>query len=97
MASISKNVYIDKLDEIVNQCNNTYHSTIKVKPADGKNNTYTDSGKKSYDKDPKFKFADYVRLSKYKNTIAKEYTPNRSEEVFAGKKSQKHCSMDIHY
>ena len=40
MISISKNVYIDKLDNIVNKFNNTYYSTIKIKPADVKSNTY---------------------------------------------------------
>ena len=40
MTSISKNVYIDKLDNIVNEYNNTYHTTIKMKPVDVKNNTY---------------------------------------------------------
>ena len=34
MTSISNNVYIDKLDDIVNEYNNTYHRTIKIKPAD---------------------------------------------------------------
>ena len=34
MTSISKNIYIDKLDDIVNEYNNTYHSTIKMKPVD---------------------------------------------------------------
>ena len=46
MTSISKNVYIDKLDDIVNKYNNTYHSTIKMKPVDVKSNTYIDSSKK---------------------------------------------------
>ena len=36
MISISKNVYIDKLDDIVNEHNNTYHRTIKMKPVDVK-------------------------------------------------------------
>ena len=40
MTSVSKNVYIDKLDDIVNKYNNTYHSTIKMKPFDVKSNTY---------------------------------------------------------
>ena len=44
--SISKNVYIDKLDDIVNKYNNTCHSTIKIKPVDVKNNTYIDFDKK---------------------------------------------------
>ena len=47
MTPISKNVYINKLDEIVNEYNNTYRRTIKMKPADVKNNTYIDSRKKS--------------------------------------------------
>ena len=34
MSSINNNVYIDKLDDVVNEYNNTYHSTIKVKPVD---------------------------------------------------------------
>ena len=51
---ISKNVYIDKLD-IVNECNNTYHRTNKMKPIDVKNNTYIDFGKENNDKDSKFK------------------------------------------
>ena len=54
MTSKSKNVYINKLDDIVNAYNNTYHRTIKIKPVDVKNNTYTDSNKEVDDKDPKF-------------------------------------------
>ena len=46
MTSISKNVYIDKLDDLINKYNNTYHSTIKMKPVDGKSSTYIDFGKK---------------------------------------------------
>ena len=46
ITSISKNVYIDKLDDIVNKYNNTYHSTIKMKPVDVKSSTYVDSRKK---------------------------------------------------
>ena len=42
MTSISKNVYTDKLDDIVNKYNNTYHRTIKMKAADVKDNTYID-------------------------------------------------------
>ena len=53
MTSISKNVYIDKLDDIVNKYNNAYHRTIKMKPTDVKSNTYVDSSKQINDKDPK--------------------------------------------
>ena len=69
MTSVSKNVYIDKLDDIVNKCNNTYHSTIKMKPVDVKSNTYIDSSKENNGKDPKFKIGDIVRISKYKNFL----------------------------
>ena len=86
MTSISKNVYIDKLDDIVNEYNNTYHRTIKMKPVDVKDNTYIDFEKEVNDKDPKFKVGDYVRISKYKNIFAKGYTPNWFEEVFVIKK-----------
>ena len=61
MTSVLKNVYIDKLDDIVNKYNNTYHS--KMKPVDVKPNTNTDSSKEGNDKDPKFKIGDIVRIS----------------------------------
>ena len=83
MTSTSKNVYIDKLDDIVNKYNNIYHSTIKMEPVNVKSSTYTDSRKENNKKDPKFKTGEIVRISKYKNSFAKGYTPNWSEEVFA--------------
>ena len=86
MTSISKNVYINKLDGVVNKYNNTYHSTIKIKPIDVKSSTYIDSNKETNDKDPKFKIGDIVRVSKHKNIFAKGYVPNWSEEVFVIKK-----------
>ena len=86
MTSISKNLYIDKLDDIVDEYNNTYHTTIKMKPIDVKDNTYINASKEINNKDPKFKVGDYVRISKYKNIFAKGYMPNWSEEVFAIKK-----------
>ena len=64
-------MYIDKLDDIVNKGNNTYHRTIKVKPVDVKDNAYINSSKEINDKDPKFKVSDHVRISKYKNIFAK--------------------------
>ena len=82
MTSISKNVYINKLGDIADEYNNTYHRTIKMKPIDVKDNTYIDFEKEVNDKDPKFKVDDHVRISKYKNIFAKGYTPNWSEEVF---------------
>ena len=82
MILVSKNVYIDKLDDIVSEYNNTYHRTIKMKPVDVKDNTYVDSKKEVNGKDPKFKVGDRVRISKYKNIFVKGYTLNWSEEVF---------------
>ena len=90
MTSISKNVYIDKLSDIVNEYNNIYHRTIKMKPVDVKDNTYIDFGKKVNDKDPKFKVGDHVRISKYKNTFAKRCTANWSK-VFVIKKLKILC------
>ena len=55
MTLISKNVNIDKLDDIVNAYNNTYHRTIKMKPIDVKDNTYINIDKEVNDNDPKFK------------------------------------------
>ena len=72
MTSISKNVYIDKLDDIVDECNNTYHTTIKMKPIDVKDNTYINTSKEINNKDPKFKVGDHVRISKYKNFLLKD-------------------------
>ena len=86
MTSISKNVYIDKLDDIVDEYDNKYHTTIKMKPADVKDNTYINADKEINNKDPKFKVDDHVRISQYKNIFAKGYMPNWSEEVFVIKK-----------
>ena len=81
MTSTSKNVYIDKLDDKVNEYNNTYHITIKMKPIDVKDNTYINNDKEVNDKNPKFKAGDHVRISKYKNIFANGYTPNWTEEI----------------
>ena len=81
MTSISKHVYIDKLDDRVNECNNTYHRRIKMKPVDAKSGNYIECNVYSNDKDPKFEIGDHVRISKYENIFAKGYTPNWSEET----------------
>ena len=86
MTSISKNVYIDKLDDIVNEYNNTYQTTIKMKRIDVKDNTYINTDKEINNKDPKFKVGDRVRISKHKKIFAKGYTPNWSEKIFVIKK-----------
>ena len=79
-------MYIDKLDDIVNRYNNTYHRTIKIKPADINSSTYIDFNKENNKENLKFKVADHVRKSKYKNNFAKDYVSNWSEEVFVIKK-----------
>ena len=85
MTSISKNVYIDKLDDVVNKYNKTY-KTIKMKPVDVKPSIYIDFNKENNREGPKFKVGDHVRISKYKNIFAKGYVPNWSEVVFVIKK-----------
>ena len=86
MTSISKNVYIDKLDDTVKEYNNKYHTSIKMKPVDVMDNTYIDFKKEINNKDPKCKVGDHVRISKYKNIFAKGYMLNWSEEIFLIKK-----------
>ena len=88
MTSVSKNVYIGKLDDILDEYNNTYHRAINTKPVDVGDNVYIDFEKRVNDKDPKFKVGDQVRISKYKNIFAKGYMPNWSEEVFIVSKTK---------
>ena len=83
MTSVSKNVYVDKLVDIVSKNKNTYRSTIKMKPVNVKSSTYIEIDKENNKEGPKFKVVDHTRILKYKNTLAKGYTPNCSEEVFA--------------
>ena len=82
MTAISKNVYFDVLDDIVNKYNNTVHRSIKMKPIDVTSDSYAEYNEDSNKKDPKFKVGGHVRISKYKNIFAKGYTQNWSEEVF---------------
>ena len=82
MTTISKNVYVDVLNDIVNRYNNTVHRTIKMKPIDVTNDSYVEYNEGFNKKGPKFKVNDHVRISKYKNIFAKGYVPNWSEEVF---------------
>ena len=97
MTSISKNVYINILDDVVNEYKNTYHRTTNMKPVDVKDNTYIDFKKQVNDENPKFKVGDHVRIFKYKKIFAKGYMPNWSEKVFVTKKTEKLSSMDVCY
>ena len=82
MTSKPKTVYIDRLDDRVNKYNNTYHSTIKMKPVDVNSNIYIGFNKENNKEDPKFEFGDHVSILNYKNIFAKGYVPNWSDEVF---------------
>ena len=53
MTAISKNVYFDVLDDIVNKCNSTVHKTIKMKPIDVTDDSYAEYNEDSNKKDPK--------------------------------------------
>ena len=65
MTAASKDVYIDKLDDIIKEGKNIYHGATKMKPLEVKDNTYIHSIKEVNDKNPKFKIGDHVRISKY--------------------------------
>ena len=86
MTAISENVYFDVLNDIVDEYNNTYHRTIKMKPIDVGDDSFAEYNEESNEKDPKFKVGDHIRISKYKNIFAKGYVPNWSEEIFIVKK-----------
>ena len=79
MTAISKNVYFDVLDVIVDEYNNTVHRTIKMKPIDVTDNSYPEYNEDFNEKDPKFKVGDHVRISKYKKIFANGYARNWSE------------------
>ena len=82
MTAITKNVYFNVLDDIVNKYNNTVHRTTKMKSIDVTSDSHAEYNEDSNEKEPKFKVVDRVRISKYKNIFAKRYTQNWSEEVF---------------
>ena len=86
MTLISKNMYIEELDDMINKYNNAYHKKIKMKPTDINPSMYIAFNKENNKVDPKFKVGDHERISKYTNTFAKGYVPNWSEEVFVIKK-----------
>ena len=81
MNAVSQNVYFDVLDDIVDECNSTYHRTIKMKPIDVKSDSFAEYNEESNEKDPKFKGGDQntkyriqnteCRISKYKKNLLK--------------------------
>jgi len=80
--------YIDTLDQLIDEYNNTKHGTIKLTPTEGSEKanellvmTELANGN-SMNNRPKFKAGDKVRISKYKRLFEKGYTPNWTEEIF---------------
>ena len=96
MTAVSKNIYFDVLNHIVDEYNNTYHKTIKMKPIHVGDDSFSEYNEKSNEKEPKFKVGDHVRISAYKNIFTKGYAPNWSEEMCVIKKIKKHCTLDIY-
>ena len=79
---MSKSVYFNVLDDIVDKYNNTYHRAIKMKPIDVNSNSFAEYSVESNEKDPEFQVGDHVTISKYKIIFAKGYTSNWSQEIF---------------
>ena len=65
MTAVSKNVYLDVLNDVVDKYNHTYHKTIKMKPRDIKSDFYAEHSVESNIKDPNIKVRDYETISKY--------------------------------
>ena len=82
MTAVSKNVYFDVLDNILNKFNNTVCRTIKMKPIDVTFDSYAEYNENSNVIQPKFKVGYHVRTSKHKIVFAKGYTQNWSDDVF---------------
>ena len=82
MTAVTKNVYFNVLDDIVDEYNNTYHRNIKMKPIDVKSDSFSEYNEEFNEKNPKFNVGDHVRISKYKNIFAKGYTRYWSDKVF---------------
>ena len=79
--AVSKNVYFDVLDDIVNKYNSTVHRSIKMKLVDVTTDSYAEYNEDSNEKYPKLKVGDHVRISKYEKNFAKGFTQNWSEDV----------------
>ena len=85
MTAVSRNVYFDLLDNIVDKYSNTVHRTLKTKPIEVRSDSYAEYNEDSNITKPKFKVGDHVRILKYKNSFAKGYTKNWSEVFVVSK------------
>ena len=74
MTAVSKNVYFDVLNDIVDKYNNTLHRTTEMKPIDVKSDSYDEQNVDFNEKDSEFKVGCHVRIPKYKNIFAKRHT-----------------------
>ena len=76
ITAVSKNIYFDMSDDIVNKYNNNVHRTIKTKPIEVTGDSYDDYNEDFKKRYPKYKVGHNVRISKHKNIFAKGYIPN---------------------
>ena len=74
MTSASKNMYIDKLSDLVNKYSNTYHNTIKRKLVDVTSSPYIDFNKENNKEDSKFEVGDHIRILNYENIFARGFS-----------------------
>ena len=70
MTPLPKNVYTDKIDDIINE-QDTGHRTTKIKSVDLKSSTYIEFDGAKNDKNLKFKVGDHVRMLKFKTCLQK--------------------------
>ena len=90
MTAVSKNVYFDVLDDIVNKYNNTVHKTIKMKPIDVAPDSYAEYYEDSNEKDRKFEAGDRVKISIWKNILLKDILQIGQEKFLLLPKLRKH-------
>ena len=93
MTTISKNVYFDVLNDIVDECSNTYYKTIKMMPIDVGDDSFAEYNEESNEKDPKFKVADHVRISSTKIFLLKDMLLIGVKKLLLLKR--KYCTLDI--
>ena len=89
-------MYIDKLDDIVNKYNNTYHTTIKRKPVEVKSSIYNDSSREFNGKDPKLTMVIFLEYQNIKIHFQK-ITVQIGLKKFCGLKSWKYFALDLCY
>ena len=86
LTPVSKDVYVDKLEDIVDKYNDTYHRTIKTKPIDVKSNIYIEFYVENNKKDLQFKVGGHVRISTFENIVARGHNSNWPGKGFVIKK-----------